>query len=256
MESGWQLHLAAIVYAGCDSKAPVDAELVSARTERPGCGGQGRRGCNNQRRLPNEPQLLPAKSNAVEAPLKPHGPGECRPKQHTSFYRADSGPAKMPKVQFTKREQSLCKVKVGDAMPAIELPKVDGGERAKLASLLGKKATVVVFWKGDRRMTNELLADLRAGCDRAVWQSRRGSSRSCRKRVGRRALRKRSTKAGAKFPNLLDADGKAFAQVGSERLPRTYVLDSAAARSCGSTSSIRTPRGANCSAEHLPNSSR
>ena len=29
-------------------------------------------------------------------------------------------------------------------------------------------------------------------------------------------------KAGAKFPNLLDADGKAFAQVGSERLPRTY----------------------------------
>ena len=32
-------------------------------------------------------------------------------------------------------------------------------------------------------------------------------------------------KAGANFPNLLDADGKAFAQVGSERLPRTYLLD-------------------------------
>ena len=27
------------------------------------------------------------------------------------------------------------------------------------------------------------------------------------------------------FPNLLDADGKAFAQVGSEKLPRTFVLD-------------------------------
>jgi hypothetical protein len=31
--------------------------------------------------------------------------------------------------------------------------------------------------------------------------------------------------AGAAFPNLLDADGKAFAMVGSERLPRTYLLD-------------------------------
>jgi peroxiredoxin len=33
-------------------------------------------------------------------------------------------------------------------------------------------------------------------------------------------------KAGAKFTNLLDADGKAFAQVGKEKLPRTFVLDS------------------------------
>jgi peroxiredoxin len=32
-------------------------------------------------------------------------------------------------------------------------------------------------------------------------------------------------KAGASFPNLLDADGKAFNQVGSVRLPRTYLLD-------------------------------
>ena len=29
------------------------------------------------------------------------------------------------------------------------------------------------------------------------------------------------------FVNLLDADGKAFAQVGSERLPRVFVVDPA-----------------------------
>ena len=32
-------------------------------------------------------------------------------------------------------------------------------------------------------------------------------------------------KAGANFTNMLDADGDAFAQVGSEKLPRTYLLD-------------------------------
>jgi hypothetical protein len=31
--------------------------------------------------------------------------------------------------------------------------------------------------------------------------------------------------AVAQFANLLDADGKAFAQVGSEKLPRTYLVD-------------------------------
>ena len=32
-------------------------------------------------------------------------------------------------------------------------------------------------------------------------------------------------KAGATFTNLHDADGKAFAQIGSGRFPRTYLLD-------------------------------
>lgn len=31
--------------------------------------------------------------------------------------------------------------------------------------------------------------------------------------------------AGVNFTNLIDADGKAFAQVGSEKLPRTYLVD-------------------------------
>src|SRR3954466_10651830 len=32
-------------------------------------------------------------------------------------------------------------------------------------------------------------------------------------------------KSGANIPNLNDADGKAFAQIGTGRFPRTYVLD-------------------------------
>ena len=109
-------------------------------------------------------------------------------------------------------------------MPAIELPKVGDNGKAKLASLLGKKATVVVFWKGDRRMSNELLADIAADVIEPFGKSGVevvGVAVNETAASAPEAL----TKAGAKFTNLLDADGKAFAQVGSERLPRTYVLD-------------------------------
>jgi peroxiredoxin len=145
--------------------------------------------------------------------------------ERTAFYRADSAkPTTMPRVQLSKREQALCKVKVGDAMPEIELPKVDGGEKTKLASLLGKKATVVVFWKSDRRMAREQLADVAADVIEPFGKEGVevvGIAVNETAASAAEAL----AKAGAKYTTLLDADGKAFAKVGSERLPRTYVLD-------------------------------
>ncbi len=39
------------------------------------------------------------------------------------------------------------------------------------------------------------------------------------------AARKALADAGAKYPNLLDADGAYFAKVARDRLPRVYVLD-------------------------------
>jgi peroxiredoxin len=129
--------------------------------------------------------------------------------ERTAFYRADSAkPATMPNVQLSKREQALCKVKVGDAMPEIELPKLDGGEMAKVASLVGKKATVVVFWKGDRRMAREQLADLPGDVIEPFGKegvALVGIAVNETEAGAKEAL----TKAGAKFTNLLDADGKA-----------------------------------------------
>lgn len=163
---------------------------------------------------------LAGKTLAAAPPIQPTGRQE-----RSVFYRADSAkPTTMPKVQLSKREQALCKVKVGDTMPEIQLPKVDGGEKTKLASLMGKKATVVVFWKGDRRMTRDQLADV--GPDVVETFGKEGVAV-----VGVAVNETASSaaealsKAGAQFPNLLDTDGKAFALVGSERLPRTYVLD-------------------------------
>jgi peroxiredoxin len=127
---------------------------------------------------------------------------------------------------LSMREDALCKLKVGQSMPAIELPKLEGGGKAKLSGLLGKKATVVVFWKDDHRMTAEELADL--GPDVVERFGKQGVevvgiAVDAKPETAKETL----NKAGATFTTLLDADGKAFAQVGKEALPRTFVVDPA-----------------------------
>jgi peroxiredoxin len=149
------------------------------------------------------------------------------PRPHRSFYRssgeATGEPATIPPVLMTEGHKSLCLVGVGDQMPDVELPQV-GGRQNKLADLYGKKATVVVFWKGDRRMALTELTDL--GPD--VVEPFQGAGVAV---VGiavdesANSARSAVRQAGAKFPNLLDADGTAFAKVGSAKLPRTYLLD-------------------------------
>lgn len=136
-----------------------------------------------------------------------------------------AAPLQMPKVLLTNRDQKVCKVKVGDALPAFELPKVGGSESVKLEGALGKRGTVIVFWKGDRRAARAELADL--GPEVVEPFGKNGVS------VVGIAVQETAdsatqtlAKADAKFTNVLDADGNVFNQVGSECLPRTYVLDS------------------------------
>jgi peroxiredoxin len=133
-------------------------------------------------------------------------------------------PATVPPVLLTKQHEALCRVKVGEAMPAIELAKVDG-DKTKLADLYGKAATVVVFWKGDRRMAREELADL--GPDVVDALGKKGVSVvGIAQQESSDAARKTLEETSAKFPNLVDADGKAFAKIGAQKLPWTLVLDS------------------------------
>lgn len=136
---------------------------------------------------------------------------------------AESGPAEVPPVLLTEQHAALCRVKVGDAMPEIELPKVLGGN-AKLSDLYGKGATVVVFWKGDRQMAVDELADL--GPDVVQELGPRGVE-VVGIAVNEPAATARSTiqKSAADFPQLLDVDGKAFAKIGTKKLPWTLVLD-------------------------------
>lgn len=208
--------LLALVIAGCSSStknsAPAGGTSPDTEGVKPATDGARDAG----------PQLVPPTKNESQSSSPRR---KAVGLMHTVAFRADATSTKIPKVALTRQEEDLCKVKVGDAMPAIELPGVDGGKATKLADLFGKTATVVVFWKGDRRMSREQLADIVpdviepfgkkgvAVVGIAVQESAQSAPEVL-------------TNAGAKFDNVLDADGKAFAQVGSERLPRTYVLDS------------------------------
>jgi peroxiredoxin len=185
---------------------------------------------------PAPPQAAPRENAAAEGPqlvpptTVPHEPmaaaaQDDEPQRRTAFYRADSRPAEIPPVMLSKSHEGLCRVKVGDTMPEIVLPRIgNADDRAKLAELFGVKATVVVFWTADRRMAREQLADLPADVIKpfgdhgvavvgiAVEESPESAASALQQ-------------AGAKFPNLLDRDGEAFAKVGSDKLPRTYLLD-------------------------------
>ncbi|MGD9635498.1 MAG: peroxiredoxin family protein [Pirellulales bacterium] len=132
-------------------------------------------------------------------------------------------PATVPAVELSGEHADLVRVKVGDALPDVELPKTSGGN-AKLSSLYGKAATVIVFWKGDRQMALDELADL--GPDVVDKFGSRGVE-VIGVAVDQQAAEAQSTaeKTAAKFPQLVDADGKAFKQVGSQMLPWTFVLD-------------------------------
>ena len=168
-------------------------------------------------------------ATAAEATTPPAGAGLVavdapQPVEHTAYFRAATdAPTTMPTVLLTKQHEALCQVGVGDTLPPIELTQL-GGRRIKLSDLYGKTATVVVFWKGDRRMARAELADL--GPDVIGPFADQGVAVvGIAVREPARAAQAALREAKATFPNLLDPDGQAFAKVGSEKLPRTYVLD-------------------------------
>jgi peroxiredoxin len=182
----------------------------------------------------NEPKKLDAIVNEKPAePLPPEKPiandptpAIERPVKQAAFAEAaehSAEPATVPPVLLTKQHEALCRVKVGDKLPEIELPKVLGGN-AKLSALYGKAATVVVFWKGDRQMALDELADL--GPDVVQKFGPRGVDVvgiAVSESTG--DVQSVVEKTAASFPQLLDADGKAFDKVGSQKFPWTLVLD-------------------------------
>jgi peroxiredoxin len=215
----WCVFVVAML-AGCNAKSPATGSGAASKSEVAKPQAVVEADVKPQT-ADGDPQVERPSSDARETP---EGKAEEAPEKHTAPNRADATPAKMPIVILSKREEALCKVKVGDTMPAIGLPKIGGSGTAKLGDLFGKKATVVVFWKGDRRMALEELADL--GPDVSETFGKNGVAVvGIAVKESAASAPEDLTNAGAKFTNLLDADGKAFAQVGSERLPRTYLLD-------------------------------
>jgi peroxiredoxin len=129
----------------------------------------------------------------------------------------------VPPVFLSGGHAQLCRVLVGDEFPAIELPQMGSGP-TKLSAFAGQKATVVLFWTPDQWMSRVALSDI--GKDIAA-KARDSSVGVIGVVVGTTEESAKATmeKAGAKFSQLVDADGSALAQVGTGALPRVYVLD-------------------------------
>ena len=162
-------------------------------------------------------EVLPAK--IPEKPDSEEPAAEVAPKVPVGT--VDS--SQYPPVLLSSFHAQWCTRQVGQSFPDVSLPKLGGG-KLQLSSLMGKQATLVLFWKQDRWMSRTALEDVQQlvvdkldATDVAVVGIPVELSPS--------KVRRQTTQAKADFTQLLDNRGTALAEVGSVALPRLYVLD-------------------------------
>ena len=136
---------------------------------------------------------------------------------------ASAQDGKIPTVYLSTEHSALCRVRVGDAFPLESLPNLQGEEQ-QLAKLRGTRATVILVWHPDLYMSRAALADLQTDVaekfpreEVALWGIAVKSEPAEVERL--------AAESNAEFPQLLDADGAAFRQLGMVKLPRLYVID-------------------------------
>lgn len=161
----------------------------------------------------------PAPSHAAAEPPAPL-PAAKAPLPYDGVETAELA---IPEVVLSEQHASLCKVRVADPFPNLELPNLDG-EKRSLTELFGAKLTLVVFWNATQTTGLEELSDL---------------SRYYLPRFGDKGLavvaintgdqpqlaHELANHVGTGYPVLCDSDGEALKQVATGKLPRTYLLD-------------------------------
>ncbi len=155
---------------------------------------------------------LLATTAIAQQPIRKPAPAAARPSSNL-----------IPQVLLSEGHAALCKVKVGDVFPAVSLPQLNGGE-ATLAKLAGTKATVVLFWEPNHWMSRIALADV-AKSVAATFTDKSVAAVGIIEAKNAQDAQADLTKFAVKFPQLLDADGAALAQVGTGVPMRIYVLD-------------------------------
>ena len=214
-----------------------------------------------RRRLRHRPM---SRSPADRSPLRAKNHQSSKPPLPKRLIPKPPGRPPSRPCYLSSEHAALCRVKVGDTLPEIELPKVLGGT-AKLSALYGKAATVVVFWKGDRQMALDELADLgpdvvqkfgsrgvevvgvaveRTGGRRPLGRPENGRQLSAPARCRRQSIRQSWLGKAA-----LDVRARRERQ---DRLFRSRIFLGHAARVAASPASHRSLGGAHCQDSDSP----
>lgn len=168
-------------------------------------------GCAHSIAVTGDPQvILPEKT-----------PGDV---ESTTAEPAADNSTKFPRVVLSTIHTKWCNKFVGDAFPAIQLPRLDQGQSAEISSFQGSQATIVVFWTQDRWMSQMALEDLQQELA-SSYDPAEVSIVGIAVKVAKREVQQIVANTQAEFPHLLDNEGKALAEVGSVAMPRIYVLD-------------------------------
>ena len=128
-----------------------------------------------------------------------------------------------PKVVLSSSHEATCLVKVGDTMPELTLKSL-AGETVTLKELRGNRLTVVVFWTMRLAMASEQFE--RLGFD-VAQPFRELGVRVVAVNVGDPVEQiERGVASEDDVTSVSDPDGSATAKVATDKLPRTYLLDS------------------------------
>jgi peroxiredoxin len=166
--------------------------------------------------VPTEPEIAKAVQQAPPAPL----PASEAP---LPLDRLPLAELAMPLVVLSDQHAAICKIKVGDSFPNLELPDTAGQPRT-LTELYGSKLTLVVFWDQTQPTALEELSDLnRYHLPRFGEKGLAVVAVNCGD--GPTEAAELAKAAGATYPVLIDAGRQAFSQVASDKLPRSYLLD-------------------------------
>jgi peroxiredoxin len=132
-------------------------------------------------------------------------------------------PPVVPEVEMTEQHAKTCLLKVGDMLPAGQLPDL-AGQPQDLSRLFGAKLTVVVFFREGESAAQTELADLAIGVASPLAARGVNVVGIC-ERGAAATVQEMCKKAGASFPVLIDADGAYFARLATGKMPRTYLVD-------------------------------
>lgn len=246
----------AVWAAGCGG--PSAEKPTASRSSRPSATAGGKKSeyappiTKQEPAVPAEkpaekgaPETAAASSPAAEPAAQPAQSGEANAKPAATPTQPESAPEKpaeaapapavpafgqaepldliMPQVLMTVSESKTCLVKVGDVLPDVRLPELGDGEVA-LNSLYGKRLTVVVFWRATHPYAVEELGDLqRLVASRFADQQVKVVGIDVKDQP--EVVKETVAAKKIEFPNLLDAAGTAYAQVATEYMPRTYLVD-------------------------------